>query len=301
MTKLIAFLSVYNERGNIKEILDQIYDHVDKVVIVDGRYKHFPGESLRSYGNILVEFAEYLGLDDFTSLEYSYTHQKLAGHQTVEKKIKDLPVHLIFPSVEPWPSEMIKRSIAFYFGYYGDWFLFIDGDERIREADWSLLKRYLDPMNHKFEGGDFDEFSRTLVLGVPFYDYKTGIWHYAPRFIRAMPHTRFYGNHYTLEIQEVDPALGIRHTQTFFYDILNDASRRRDIDLISFNHLNRKERDPVRFQQRLEYYHHGIQKTERATVYEVGENRYHRQSKRFDWEPIHQETFEQVKKAMEKE
>lgn len=278
----MAFLSVWNEGENIKEIVDQIYPWIDKLVIVDGRYEKFPGTEIRSNDLILENFMDITGIHNRCDIHYNYTRKPLSGHMIVEKKLSHFPIYIILPSNQPWKNEMAKRSVMFHYGNEGDWFLVIDGDERIRTADWIGLRDYL---THIVDPSDF-------IVGVPLFDHKTGLKWHAPRLIRYLPNTVYDQNHYTLRIEEQ------------FYDMVNDASRRHDLPeeppLLEFDHFNRKEYDLKRWEDRVYYYKYHMATLENPTPYNVGKNRYHRQTNRWTMEPIHKETQRRMLEEIER-
>lgn len=280
---------MWNEGENIKEIIGEIYPWVDKVVIVDGRYKDFsvfPKESFRSDDSIGIthDIARGLDVDVYdVDFQYKWNRQKqLMNHRCHEWKLNDYDITIIAPFNRPWDTEIAKRSVMFHYGEEGDWFLIIDGDERLKHADWEGLRYVLSMAEPEI-----------LVFGVPLYDHKTGlVWH-SPKIVRSVPYYIYDQNHYTLKIAEDK-----------WYDMVNDGSRRHDLPIdskyLAFDHLNRKELDPKRWEQRVDYYNRKINRIENSTPYKVGKNRYHRTMTRWTMEPIHKETQKQVLEEIER-
>ena len=293
-SKIIAFLSVWNESEGIKEIIGEIYPWVDHVVIVDGRYKDFnvfpkSMESFRSDDSLSITHDVAKGLDiDPYAIQYDWNSQKqLMRHRCHEYKLNDYNITIITPVHRPWDTEMAKRSVMFHYGEEGDWFLIIDGDERVRHADWTGLRYHLDML-----------VPNILIAGVPLYDHKTGLKWHSPRLVRCIPGACYDQNHYTLK-------LNTRYHEPYYYDMVNDGSRRHDISeqrqYLAFDHLDRKELDPERWKIRVEYYNSYMARTENHTPYNVGKDRYHRQMDRWTMEPINRETQRKVLEQLERE
>lgn len=98
---IIACVNVYNEERMLPGCLDSVVDQVDRIVVVDGRYAHFPGQGAAST-DATVAIAEAFGAE-------------VIGPP---------------PGGQPWPSQMAKRN-AYLTGLEGDWYLRIDADERL--------------------------------------------------------------------------------------------------------------------------------------------------------------------------
>jgi len=102
MTLWLCF-SIYNEAPHIRDYLLRCKcaaPHA-KVIVVDGRYDPFPGESFHS--------------DD--------------GTLEIARELADVVIEC--PNGRPWPNEEVKRTAYFKVGENGDEYLVVDGDEEI--------------------------------------------------------------------------------------------------------------------------------------------------------------------------
>lgn len=97
---LIAVLCVYEEEALLPECLDSIVDHVDRIVVADGRYRHYPGKGGASRDKTLKIAREY-------------------GCEIIES-----------PS-DGWETEHAKRTALIQSGRLGDMYLVIDADEHL--------------------------------------------------------------------------------------------------------------------------------------------------------------------------
>jgi len=295
---LVAVLSVYNERKNLKELIRQIYPYVDRILIIDGRYKDFPGEShLSDYRGASLE--DILVIIDGQTINYQI-HKNLQSlgmfYELYIGKVFSTPISIVLPK-KPWDTEMQKRSVMFHYGTFGDWFLIIDGDERIRHpANWAALRYFLEK--------EVDP--HTLIVGLMTYDHKTGLKWYTSKLIRYRPETEYYGNHYTLRFwdsiykvtqDQEGNEYEIFNWEEVLYDMVNDGSRREDVDFIELDHLDRKKLDPERNALRQKYYLR-VKGIEEPNLYSVGENRYRRQIERWTMKPIEEETRKAIMKEI---
>lgn len=292
---LVTVLSIYNEGKNLRKIVEQIHPYVDRILIIDGKYKDF--DFFTGWGrstdllSIVREIEPVLNTD-------GYKMNKILHGKTPcrEKFLHGYPCTVVEP-FKPWTNEMEKRSVMFHCGTFGDWFLIIDGDERIRHpANWAALRYFLE---HEVD-------PHTLIVGLMLYDYKTGLKYHTPKLVKYLPTAQYKGNHYTLKFwdtveKSVQDQEGNEYEvfdyQEVLYDMVNDGSRREDIDFVEIDHLNRKKLDPKRNDLRKEYYLRA-RSIEEPNLYKVGENRYRRKIKRFSMEPIDEETKEAIMKEI---
>jgi len=93
---ILAGYCIFNEAVHIGKSIESIYDHVDRIIVIDGPYIGFPHNSLKS-------------TDGTREIVRSF------GSKV---ELVDIP----FP-LEQWA----KRSMMF--GYKADWYFWIDGDE----------------------------------------------------------------------------------------------------------------------------------------------------------------------------
>ena len=97
---VIACINVWLEAQMLPGCLASVGGKVDRTIVVDGRYKNFPGEGACSTDRT-VEIARAFGAEVI------------------------LP-----PNDEPWPDQPTKRS-AYLVGKEGDWYFRIDADARL--------------------------------------------------------------------------------------------------------------------------------------------------------------------------
>lgn len=98
---LIAAVIAYNEERMLPGCLQSVRDVVDRIVVVDGAYEHFPHPD---------------GI--FGSTDATHAIADCYGAEW-------LPC-----PVDGWPTQMEKRT-AYLLGAEGDWYLHIDADERL--------------------------------------------------------------------------------------------------------------------------------------------------------------------------
>ena len=117
---LIGAIITYNDFPLLKECVDSILDKVDKLIIVDGKYKDFPGDTSFSTGESL----EYL-------LELS----------------NDKRIEIFF---EDSLCEVDKRNIYLTQCQEGDIVLNLDSDEKLigetpaLKSDFGIVKMHVD-------------------------------------------------------------------------------------------------------------------------------------------------------------
>jgi glycosyltransferase involved in cell wall biosynthesis len=97
MAKLIAGIIAYNEELLLSQCLESIKDKVDKIVLVEGRIKTFPGDSVRSTDRT-IEIAQDYGCE-------------------------------IITQDKPWKNEAEMRN-QYLVGDNGDWYVLLDCDEK---------------------------------------------------------------------------------------------------------------------------------------------------------------------------
>jgi glycosyltransferase involved in cell wall biosynthesis len=95
---LIACIIAYNEERLLPDCLASLKGRVDRIVVVDGRIKHFPGAGHASTDATVQIASEY-------------------GAEVIE-------------GVGLWDTEAEKRS-AYFVGNEGDWYFMLDADERL--------------------------------------------------------------------------------------------------------------------------------------------------------------------------
>jgi hypothetical protein len=102
MPSLIAAVIAYNEERMLPGCLQSVRDVVDRIVVVDGAYEHFPHPD---------------GI--FASTDSTHAIADCYGAEWI-------------PCPEDgWPTQVEKRS-AYLVGEEGDWYLHIDADERFK-------------------------------------------------------------------------------------------------------------------------------------------------------------------------
>jgi hypothetical protein len=113
---LIACYNVYNEAKHLPESVASVYDHVGKLVFVDGRYEGFYEDKPVASTDGTLAWVKDKGNDP------------------------DGKFHLIKAPKKPWKNQAEKRS-AYLIGEDGDTYLYIDGHEVVTE--WRVLNMML--------------------------------------------------------------------------------------------------------------------------------------------------------------
>jgi len=160
--QLIACYVVYNNIDYFRASLETIHSHVDKIIIVDGRYKHYPGNS-----NISTD----------GTLQVALEYQKKYG----EDKIIILPPRLYLDEIEKRNAYLTSDHVK-----PGDWIFIIDGDE-IPFGHLDLLKAMLSR-------------ERAYVVNVLEYDsdIKTCEPKMRPRLVKKLKTMKYEHNHYSI-------------------------------------------------------------------------------------------------------
>ena len=97
MTRIVACMNIYNEASTLEKCLESITELVDEIIVVDGRYKDFPGEQVASDDGSLEIIKK------FSNVKLIQCNEKLTQAQ--------------------------KRSKYLEYLDDGDWALIMDGDE----------------------------------------------------------------------------------------------------------------------------------------------------------------------------
>jgi PAS domain-containing protein len=137
--KIHAIISVYNAYETIWECLESLIDIVDRIVILDGRWIGFEGESLTSNDGTSLEIEEFMVMcKQQAEVDIDYFVATKENHQYEARNflLDQVPV--------------------------GDWFLIIDSDEKIIDFPQNL-REILDyakesgNKNNGFRCGGLDE------------------------------------------------------------------------------------------------------------------------------------------------
>jgi len=144
---LIACYNVYNENKHLPESVKSVYDHVQKIVFVDGRYKGF------------------------------YNDKPVASDDGMLQWIKDKSndpdgkFHLIKAPKRPWRNQAAKRS-AYLIGKEGDAYLIVDGHDVVTE--WRKINLLMGEIG--FARVDQPEEDPPMSVKVPrLFAHKPGI------------------------------------------------------------------------------------------------------------------------------
>ena len=114
---LIACYNVFNEAKHLPQSVKSVYDHVGKIVFVDGRYKGFYDDKPIASTDGMLQWIK------------------------AKKNDPDGKFHLIKAPKKPWKNQAVKRS-AYLIGEVGDTYLVIDGHEIVTE--WRPINLLMD-------------------------------------------------------------------------------------------------------------------------------------------------------------
>ena len=101
LPRTLGVVIAFNEGDMLAGCLESIEGQVDRIVVVDGAYAHFPHESPES-------------TDDTRAIAEAYGAEWIPC-----------------PDGQAWPTQVDKRT-AYLVGEEGDWYLHIDADERLQ-------------------------------------------------------------------------------------------------------------------------------------------------------------------------
>ncbi|MEM4342520.1 MAG: hypothetical protein QXF97_08260, partial [Candidatus Caldarchaeum sp.] len=159
---IICCMSVFNEAEWIERAILSVGNHVDRIIILDGAYENF---------------MKVNNLDFFLSNDE--TREKIAraaAHVTAS-------ISFIQPE-RPWRNELEKRSYFFNYGWRGDWFFILDGNEECVgdvAAGMSQVRQ-------------LDAFAAAVKVVMP-----DGQWFTPHRFLSWQPKMRYERNHWTIK------------------------------------------------------------------------------------------------------
>ena len=171
---IVATIVTYNDYPLIEDCIESIIDKVDKIVVIDGKYKDFPGEYSCSW-------------DD--TIEYLARVQK--DNKIVLRFVSDV-------------DEVTKRNIYFQYLKDGDLCLNIDADE-VLVGDLPTLKADIG-MVRIGEDGDRRRHRRTNRL----FRYRTGLHYWGKHTLlldkdnKVFAHLDKAGKDYTVQDDRVE-------------------------------------------------------------------------------------------------
>ena len=144
---IIACYNVYNEGKHLPQSVASVYDHVGKIVFVDGRYKGFYDDKPVASTDGMLQWIKD------------------------KKNDPDGKFHLIKAPKKPWENQAVKRS-AYLIGEEGDIYLYIDGHEIV--THWRPIAMFLGEVG--FVRLDLPEESPAKSVKAPrFFAHKPGI------------------------------------------------------------------------------------------------------------------------------
>jgi len=144
---LIACYNVFNEAKHLPQSVKSVYDHVGKIVFVDGRYKGFYDDKPIASTDGMLQWIK------------------------AKKNDPDGKFHLIKAPKKPWKNQAVKRS-AYLIGEVGDTYLVIDGHEIVTE--WRPINLLMDEIG--FARIDLPEEEPAVSVKAPrLFAHKEGL------------------------------------------------------------------------------------------------------------------------------
>lgn len=134
--KLFACVNAYREERLLADCLASIrtYAPAAEIVVVDGAYESWTKAARRLAASELEA-----GHEELYQLIMEFA--KPDSQDNTLKICEEFGVEHVIRTDKPWPHEYTKRS-QYFIGEPGDWYLVIDGDERLTgpgRVDWPLL------------------------------------------------------------------------------------------------------------------------------------------------------------------